>query len=284
MKYYKSPQTYRSQPILRCQPTPLDALQTPFVAPNPPFEQRTSACLHRVISPNIAQATRNAHAMLYEILGMAELIRVAFQKGELMSARERLSLLLTEATKLSSAFSDILQLPKLETETVVVAYERFDIVALLHEISEEARLMAGQKRLTVTDVSPPSPIIIQSDHFRISQIMTGLMSNAVKFTDRGRVTVIMCKDDDIIRLTVADTGRGMSEKQLSTLFGSSDGAPVDQTEANKTSGPALRIVKSMVKALGGTISASSRVGEGTIVEVSLPLKSMNERDAQAGRF
>jgi len=235
------------------------------------------------VSPAVTQATREAGAKLYEILGMAELIRVAFQKGELMSAQERLSQLISESTKLSSAFSNINELMRIETEPAEPSSDRFDIIALLHEISQAARLMAGHKPLTVMDVASPGPIVIQSDRFRIGQIMMGLMTNAVKFTNRGRVAVILHKEDDSIRLTVADTGRGMSQEQINALFGPSDSASGGQRPPGETSGLGLRIVKKMVELLGGSISASSRLGEGTIVEVSLPLNNNSEQGAQRKR-
>jgi signal transduction histidine kinase len=235
------------------------------------------------VSPAVTQATWEAGAKLYEILGMAELIRVAFQKGELMSAQERLSQLISESTKLSSAFSNINELTRIETEPAEPASDRFDIIALLNEISQAARLMAGHKPLTVMDVASPGPIVIQSNRFRIGQIMMGLMTNAVKFTNRGRVAVILSKEDNSIRLTVADTGRGMSQEQINTLFGPSDSASDVQRRPSESSALGLRIVKKMVELLGGSICVSSRLGEGTIVEVSLPLNNNTEQGARRER-
>jgi len=262
-------QTDSKKPAPQCQPALFDAMQNAVLTPSAGL--RMDAGLHRLASPAVTHATRGAGAMLYEILGMAELIRVAFEKGELASAQERLALLITETNRLSLALSNILELTSLETEPLEADCESFDIVALLGEISQAAGMMAGQKPVKVMHVSSPGPIIIRSDRFRIGRIMIGLMSNAVKFTDRGRVAMILSKDEDIVRLTVTDTGRGMSKEQITSLFGDS---PVDsdgQTQSAEAPGLGLPIVKRTVKLLGGTISASSRIGEGTIVEVSLPL-------------
>ncbi len=105
--------------------------------------------------------------------------------------------------------------------------------------------------------------------------MTELISNAVKFTDRGRVAVILCKENELLRMTVADNGRGMTQEQVKDLFGISDRAYDTEVQEQEFSGLGLRIVKKMVKLMGGSVTAASRIGEGTIVEVTLSLKTMN---------
>jgi len=226
-------------------------------------------------SPAVSQATRDAGSALYEILSKAELVRVAYQKGELKSVRERLSLLIGDATSLSAVISNIVDLTRIEMEPVEPTYERFDIVTLLHEVSQIGRRMAGNKPLTVMDVSAPAPLFIESDPAMISRIMTELTSNAVKFTERGRVAVILCKEDELLRMTIADNGRGMTQEQVKYLFGVSGRKHNSEVKGQDTPGLGLRIVNNLVNLLSGSITASSRIGEGTIVEVTLPLKTMN---------
>src|SRR5574337_687829 len=109
----------------------------------------------RVVSPIITQATHNAGLLLYEILGIAELMRVAYEKGEMTSVEARLSILRSEAEDFASAISGILELTKLETEAKGAdgaSREPFDVVALLHEISQTTRMIVGSKPITVMDV------------------------------------------------------------------------------------------------------------------------------------
>ncbi len=227
----------------------------------------------RLISPVISRATQNIGQTLYEMLGMAELMRVAYEKGELAAVQNRLSLLMTGAADLASSLSSVLELTKLEKERAEAVGEHFDIVALLHDVSEAARSIVGDKPVTVMDVSCPGPVVIYSDPSLIRQIMTGLMNNAARFTTRGRIAVILSKDDDKIRLTVADTGNGMPPEQIQAVIESSDRRHDDEMYGLATSGLGLRIVKALVKKLDGVISLASKPGEGTIAEVSLPLKA-----------
>jgi signal transduction histidine kinase len=227
-------------------------------------------------SPVIARATHEAGHTLYELLGMAELMRVAYEKGEMESVHNRLEILMSEAAGLALTLTNILELTNLETRRVAANYEHFDVVALLQEVAQTAKPIVGQKPVTVMDVASPNPIVILSDPIKVRQIMTGLINNAATFTDRGRIALILNKDEDRIRLTVTDTGRGMTVEQLDAVFASSDDGHDIEINGQETSGLGLRIVKHLVNLLEGSISVSSKVGEGTIVEVSLPLESAGQ--------
>jgi cell cycle sensor histidine kinase DivJ len=205
------------------------------------------------------------------MLGMAELMRVAYEKGDLASVQDRLAFLITDAEHLALSIADILALTTLQAEPTEAACERFDIVALMHEVSEAGRSIAGDKPLTVMDVSCASSVMIHSDQARVKQLMMRLMSNAVKFTDRGRIALILSEDTDEIRLTVADTGRGMAREQINAVLDSSEYGYDVEMNGFATSGLWLRLVKALVKQLHGSLSIASKTGEGTIVAVSLPV-------------
>jgi signal transduction histidine kinase len=220
----------------------------------------------------LTKATREAGLTLYEILGMAELMRVAYEKGEIEILHSRLALLLSEAGNLSSALTNILELSKLQTELVTKTCQYFDIVELLRDISHAARLSIGQKPVKVMDVDFPGPVTIFSDPGQVRKIMMGLISNSTKFTDRGRIALILNKDENRIRLTITDTGRGMTAEQMNAAFAPSDNRGQAEKNGHAVSWLGLRMIRNLVRLLEGSITVSSKVGEGTIVEVSLPLE------------
>jgi len=220
----------------------------------------------------VTKATREAGLTLYEILGMAELMRVAYEKGEIEILHNRLTLLLSQAGDLSSALTHILELSKLEPEPETTTCQYFDIIALLQDVSHAARLSIGQKPVKVMDVNTPGPVTILSDPGKVRKIMMGLISNAVKFTDRGRIALILNKDEDSIRLIITDTGRGMTAEQMNAAFAPSDIHRHDEKNDHAVSWLGLRTIRNLVKLLEGSITVSSKVGEGTIVEVSLPIE------------
>jgi signal transduction histidine kinase len=225
-------------------------------------------------SPAVSRATQNAGLTLYELVSLMDLIRVAYEKGELASVEARLIHLLSEAAGLTATVTNILTLARIESEQSEAAPRSFDIVALLREVAETARMIIGDKPVTLMDVSCPSPVVIYSDPVIIHHVMTELVSNAAKFTDRGRIALILNKADNTVRLTVADTGRGMSGDLIAALFEASDrGCDLERDDV-ESAGLGLRIVRSFVKKLNGQLSVSSKLDEGTIIEVSFPLDSV----------
>jgi signal transduction histidine kinase len=224
-----------------------------------------------VQTPVIFRATREAVSTLIELPGRAELMRAAYEKGELANFQSLLSLLRKEGASHSSSISSIVGPTKLEKEATERACEQFDIVALLHDVATVARSIVGEKPVTVMDVLCPGPVVIYSDPSMIRQIMMRLVSNAAKFTNRGRIALILSKDNDEIRLTVADTGRGMSQEQIISVQGYSDQWLDSELNHLVESGVGLRLVKALVKRLHGNLSIASKAGEGTIVTVALPI-------------
>jgi signal transduction histidine kinase len=244
------------------------------------LERSTPAAMHddapvsRIQAPIVDQAIRETGSSLYEFLGMAELMRVAYEKGELASAQNRLDIIIRDAATLSSAFSMILEYIRLESRPADTGNRNFDIVALLREVSHFARTLVQRTPITVMADACTTPLVINSDPDKLRLITMGLVSNAAQFTDRGRIALILSKDNDELRLTVADTGRGMTQEQIDVLFSSSDhenDGEVINTDPH--CGLGSRIVKNLVKQLHGRISVSSKLGEGTIIAVSLPLNS-----------
>jgi signal transduction histidine kinase len=227
--------------------------------------------LPRLKSLFIDQATKGAGRTLYEILGMAELMRVAYEKGELESLQQRLSVLLSDAAGLSTTLSNIIELARLETEAAEPAFKEFDIVALLERVAQATHVLIGEKPVAIMDVASPGPLVVLSDPWKVRQIMTGLTNNAAKFTTRGRIALIVNKDDDFLRLIVTDTGCGMSPEEIAAYFPGDDNEFDGQARPDAGSHLGIRIVRRMVRSLDGRISVSSKIGEGTIVEVALPL-------------
>jgi signal transduction histidine kinase len=235
-------------------------------------KQLPAGCaLPQIKSFLLEQATQGAGRTLYEVLGMAELMRVAYEKGELESLQQRLCMLLTEAAGLSSTLSNIIELSRLEADASEPAFREFDVAAILHDVARTVRAQVGNKPVTVMEPAAPGPLVVFSDPRKVRQIMSEVAGNAARFTLRGRIALILCKDEERLRLMVTDTGKGMTAEELHRAFGSgNDPSSLEDLSATGT-GLGITIVKRLVNSLGGTVAASSKPGEGTIVEVVLPV-------------
>jgi signal transduction histidine kinase len=235
--------------------------------------------------------TRDVGLRIFEILAAADRVREAYSSGDMEGLSERLSYLASRTTNCSMTLSNIIESEKMRSVPGEATRERFDVVALLHEVAQTARLIVGNKPVRVMDASFPCPHFILSDRAKIRLIMTELAGNAARFTERGRVALILNKDVDRIRLTVTDTGTGMSEEQVRAYGASTDRVPERISAGPSVTGRGLNLVVNLVALLKGGISISSRLGEGTIVEVALPLepheragsfRRQDSKDARAG--
>jgi signal transduction histidine kinase len=238
-----------------------DILRTPYGVPDNPFWTNSSV---------IVDVTRDVGLRLYEILAITDLMREAYGKKDLETFRKQLALLTTETTRFASTLSAIVELARFEAQPTDVVYERFDIIPLLREVVHTTRLSIGSKPVAVMDVASPGPVFITSDRARIRQIMAGLMNNSAQFTFRGRIAVILNTDDDGARITVTDTGVGMTSEEISAFFGPRLKPGDKESAIAETGGRGLRIIRNLVAQLNGAISVSSKPGEGTIVEIFLP--------------
>jgi two-component system sensor histidine kinase/response regulator len=210
-------------------------------------------------------------------------MRVAYEKGELESLQERLNMLLADASGLSNTLSSILELSRIEADVSEAVLREFDVAALLHEVAEAARILVGSKSVTVMEPAAPGPLVVCSDPGKVRQIMKEIVNNAAKFTDRGRIALIVNREEGLLRLMVTDTGRGMTPEEMHLYLDSGAGESSPAYAADTATGLGLSIVKRLVRSLGGTLSASSRQGEGTIVEVVLPLGRCTSHHASVGQ-
>jgi CheY-like chemotaxis protein/anti-sigma regulatory factor (Ser/Thr protein kinase) len=107
------------------------------------------------------------------------------------------------------------------------------------------------------------------DAFRLRQIILNLLSNAIKFTEKGEIVVLSSWQNDVLTLSVTDTGPGMSEAVLKRLFGAFQQASAETASTHGGTGLGLTISLNLARLMGGTIVVSSKEGEGTVFTVTV---------------
>jgi signal transduction histidine kinase len=182
-----------------------------------------------------------------------------------------LSLLITGATRLSSIASSIRGLPNNISCSNGVFWEHFDIADLLQVLMVSTRVLVGSKPVNVEMVTSERPLTLCSDSGKVLQIASNLLENAARCTNRGRITLILGKQQDHLTLMVTDTGKGMREADVKSVFARMHSSPGRRPSGKAAVGTGLIRTRALVELLGGNISLVSRWNEGTIVEVRLPL-------------
>lgn len=229
-------------------------------------------------------AARDIGLPLYEILAVTDQMREAYGNGNWENLGNRLSLLMAKSALFASALSALIEHPGLDNTDRTASCKEFDLAALLRETIQSTRMIIDDKPVKIIDVASHLPFIVHADRNRIIRILTGLLNNAAKFTHRGRITVILTKDEDLLRMTIADTGIGMTEHQISAYLPLAAGTVNSESEETVPSaGRGLRAIRDLVSLLGGSMNLSSKPGEGTIVEVLLLIRQLECQEGPVSR-
>ena len=184
--------------------------------------------------------------------------------------------------------NDILDIAKIETGKVELAIADFDLTEAIEHACVPANLEAAVKGLEVDlRIAPELPQRVRGDGARVRQVLLNLVSNAVKFTDEGTVTVRIgrppTQQADRVRFEVADTGIGIDPDKLERMFEPFMQADVSMTRAYGGNGLGLAISKELVERMGGTIGAASAPGAGSSFWFELELPAGSEPAAQVVR-
>lgn len=217
----------------------------------------------------LATMSHELRTPLNSILGNAELLT----REQLTEKTEsRVNDIYSSGQLLISIINDILDLSKFDTYGIELNNETYDISDQIKRIQ---RMMEPKLKPGVTFVlkGTSSPVYIHSDQNRLSQVILNLVSNAVKFTEVGQITVELICEQNAIIVKVSDTGVGISKNDAKNLF--QDFVQV-RKHANRQvegTGLGLAIIKRIIDRMDGTITLDSEEGKGSIFTVKLPLKT-----------
>lgn len=182
---------------------------------------------------------------------------------------ENLNTLMFSADLLLSLINDILDFSKLEAGKITFENHDFDLHLLTNNIRNSIKLKAEEKNLEFeTSIDPAVPVMVKGDQVRLSQILTNLTANAIKFTHEGNVLIklqLISKTEDkvTVRFSVKDTGIGISENKFEKIFLSFSQADTDTTRKFGGTGLGLSITKKLLDLQGSNINLESEPGKGS---------------------
>jgi signal transduction histidine kinase/HAMP domain-containing protein len=221
----------------------------------------------------LANVTHELRSPLHSIISYGSLIVEGFVDGDLTAEQEEhIQFMIRRAEDLSHLVDDMLDLSKIEADRIEVIPEPLAMKQFLPEIVNQLKPMANNKDLSLLlEIEEGIPLALADSH-RLRQVMINLVSNALKFTEKGGVT-IRCnrlRDQKMLSVSVTDTGIGITPSALSYIFEAFRQADGSTTRRFGGTGLGLTIAKKLIELQGGQIAVESVPGEGTTFTFTLP--------------
>ncbi|NJD28259.1 MAG: HAMP domain-containing histidine kinase [Chloroflexi bacterium] len=180
---------------------------------------------------------------------------------------------------------NLLELSKLDSGLVLLDLRRDDLRSSVEQAVDGSMTTARRRGVDLTLELPDSPIVIRHDPVRISQVVSNLVGNAVKFTSRGGSVRVVARGDagGGATIEVSDTGIGIDPGELPRIFDRFFRGSRASEARGSGSGLGLAIVRSIVEMHGGTVEVESRLGQGSTFRVTLPAQPNVPPEAPSGR-
>ena len=234
----------------------------------------------RIKSDFLANISHEIRTPLSGILGFT---RILLKDQTDPRKTDHLQTIEKSANGLLTIINDILDLSKIDAGKLVLENINFNVREILEDVLTISAPDAQNKSLELVSLiySDVPPFLI-GDPLRIKQVLTNLISNAIKFTPQGNITVrVLTLDEDInqanIKFEITDTGIGLSEEQQKRLFNTFSQADTSTTRKYGGTGLGLAISQHLVKAMKGDISITSAEGEGATFYFSVTLKKSRQQ-------
>ena len=218
----------------------------------------------------IADMSHELRSPITAIKGGLDYLKRTIQKEE---NKDYLALIDNNLLRMTHLVSDMLELTRIEAGKVDWNFEENDLAVLIREVIEILSLKAGERSTSI--IYPgKDPIWIEMDLERIEQVLVNLIENAIKFSpDNSRIDVDTQLEDHLVKVTVADPGIGIAEKDLEIIFKKFHTLPSAGGQGlTKGTGLGLTISRKIVEAHGGKIWAQSVPGHGSVLSFTLPLR------------
>jgi two-component system, OmpR family, phosphate regulon sensor histidine kinase PhoR len=226
----------------------------------------------------VASVSHELRTPLTSILGYLEL---ALDDDRLdPSTRSMLQVASSNADRLLALVADLLTAASRTEQQIAMSFHQCELGEIVGQAIQAQRPAADERGIRLVD-DVEGPIMLEADGFRLRQVVDNLLSNAIKYNrENGRVVVAADATDDLVTLTVKDTGIGLSELEQTKLFDRFFRAESVRNSTIHGSGLGLSISRDIIRRHGGDLTVSSTLGVGTVFTATLPRTRELEPDAE----
>jgi len=226
----------------------------------------------------LANMSHEIRTPMNAIVGMCELI---LRDDINENVRENCFSIQNSSRSLLTIINDILDFSKIEAGKIELVEETFNIASTINDVINMAMTRKGEKDIEIiVRVDPSIPKGLVGDELRIRQVMINLLTNAVKFTEKGCVVMNVTQSRHVyginLNVSIKDTGIGISEENIEKLFTSFQQVNTKKNRAVEGTGLGLAISKRLISQMGGFVNVFSTYGEGSEFKFVIPLRVSNQ--------
>jgi signal transduction histidine kinase len=202
------------------------------------------------------------------LLGAAEGLEDQMLAGqEVRVSKPEVEMIIRNAKRLAQLTSDILEVSRIESNSLRLQKEQINLQVKIEKVIEDVQSFANGKDLKIVfEPKLNEPVIVDADKTKLFEVLSNLLRNAIKFTDKGSIKVVLDKTESEAIVTVQDTGKGIDPDIMPKMFSRFT------SKSDSGTGLGLFISKSVVEAHGGRISGKNNPdGVGACFEFTIPL-------------
>lgn len=230
----------------------------------------------------ISTVSHELRTPLNAIIGMSE---VLLREDLNNTIKKNLHIIHSASKGLLTIINDLLDLSKIEAGKIEIVKENYHILSVVNDVCAMIKSRNEEKKLDLHfNISENLPSVLCGDFIRIKQVMINLANNAIKYTDKGSVTMSLAAvplNDESVKLvySVEDTGQGIRKEDFPKLFIKYNQLNVQANHHKEGTGLGLSIAKSMIELMGGSIGVESEYGVGSKFYFELPQEVINAKPA-----
>lgn len=235
------------------------------------IERDRAHAAYEVKSQFVSVVSHELRTPLHSIMGSLSLLDTGKLEQYPDRSRKMVKIAFKNSKRLSNLIDDLLDLQKLEAEQISYDFAPVELSDIVYDAMESVQGVADSNEVGIVFVNPGVRLIARADHSKIQQVLTNLMSNALKFSDKGsNVEVRLFADTTRVGVAVKDFGIGIPEGSRAVVFGKFSQIDSSDERNHAGSGLGLSIAEQIMTAHDGIIDYESELGQGATFRIELP--------------
>ena len=226
----------------------------------------------------LANTSHELRTPLSGIIGLSESLKDGAAGKMTPKAIENLDMISNSGKRLSHLVNDILDFSKLKNQDLVLSSRPIDVQAVADVVLKLSKPLLQGKNVTLINAIPKDVVLVEADENRLQQILHNLISNAIKFTEKGEIAIKAEEKNSMLSIAISDTGIGIAKDKFQDIFKSFEQADGSTQREYGGTGLGLSVSKQLVELHGGTINVTSDVGKGSTFTFTLPISGKTRKD------